>query len=138
MRLPEQLSFRSISMMKWNGTMIALSLVSALLVMAPGLASAKEGRADGPAELLRIAASGGGHSGGGHGDHNGGTDWNRGGGHGDHDGRARHRGGDDTIITFDDYAGNHGYGNGCGFYRQKWHETRQPYWLRKYEFCLHG
>ena len=108
-------------MMKWNRTMTALSLAGDLLVMAPGLASATEIHADGPGGLLMVA----GHPGGGHGGHFGRGGWHRGGGD------------DDVILSFGD-AGYAPYAGACGFYRHRWHETGQRYWLRRYDLCLRG
>jgi hypothetical protein len=44
----------------------------------------------------------------------------------------------DPYYAYDDGYYGYRYGNGCGYYRAKWHDTGRRYWLRRYEQCLEG
>jgi hypothetical protein len=112
-------------MIELRRTITALSLASAMLMMAPAIASAKGGHSGTFGDAGGAVASAG-HAGAG-GDHEG-----RG-----HDGRfsGRH-GDDDALAQFDDL--DFQPVSTCGVYRHRWHQTGQRYWLRRYENCLHG
>lgn len=120
-------------MLNLRKSMPALALAGAMVVAAAGAASAAahwEGGHGG-----HMGGHSGGHMGGNFYGHNGGHD----GGHGGHFHHGHHHGPfitfyGDPFYSYDDY----GYGNDCGYYRVKWHNTGRHYWLDRYEECLEG
>ncbi len=53
----------------------------------------------------------------------------------DHRGDRDRRGGPIVEFNVPDVPYETAYAGGCGFYRMKWHETGQRYWLRRYDIC---